>query len=84
MHESKDNTAVRVTDSVSVSPEVKSRNGAYGHRQFNSAELQNIFREVTEALRSMRYGSILLTVHEGQVVEVSKTMRLRTKPPARG
>lgn len=46
-----------------------------------SPELQALFREITEALRSTRYGSIVLTVHEGEVVEVVQTVRRRRRAP---
>jgi hypothetical protein len=35
-------------------------------------------REITEGIRSIRYGSILLVVHDGRLVEVTKTVRIRT------
>ncbi len=47
-------------------------------------ELQNILKEISKALKTLRYGSIVLTVHEGQVVELSKTVRLRTRAVNRG
>jgi len=34
-------------------------------------------REIVSGLQTIRYGSILLTVHEGQVVEISTTVRIR-------
>jgi hypothetical protein len=40
---------------------------------------QNVLLEIAKALKSLRYGTIVLTVHEGEVVELSKTVRLRTK-----
>ncbi|MFZ0687501.1 MAG: YezD family protein [Terriglobales bacterium] len=39
-----------------------------------------MFAEILRALKTMRYGSIVLTVHDGHMVELSKTVRLRTKP----
>jgi hypothetical protein len=36
--------------------------------------------QLIEALRSLRYGSLLLTVHDGQLVEIQKTEKIRTKP----
>ena len=38
---------------------------------------KELIREVILALRTMQYGSILLTVHDGQLVEVSKNIRIR-------
>jgi hypothetical protein len=34
-------------------------------------------REIVNGLQTIRYGSILLTVHEGQVVEISTTVKIR-------
>jgi hypothetical protein len=45
-----------------------------------SIEERLVFSEIARALKTMRYGSILLTVHDGHLVELSKTVRLRTKP----
>jgi hypothetical protein len=37
-----------------------------------------ILRELAEGIRAIRYGSIVLVVHDGRLVEVTKTVRLRT------
>ncbi|MGA2654303.1 MAG: YezD family protein [Terracidiphilus sp.] len=37
-------------------------------------------RVVAEALRSIRYGSVVLTIHEGRLVELTKTVRSRLNP----
>jgi hypothetical protein len=34
-------------------------------------------RELVQSLRTIRYGSIVLVMHEGRLVEVSKTVRIR-------
>jgi hypothetical protein len=39
---------------------------------------QELFTEIVHALRSIRYGSIVLTVHEGRLVEIQKTERIRS------
>jgi hypothetical protein len=36
-----------------------------------------ILRELTEGIRSIGYGSIVLVVHAGRLVEVTKTERIR-------
>jgi hypothetical protein len=36
-----------------------------------------LLRELVRALRTVRYGSITLTLHEGRVVEIHKTERIR-------
>lgn len=38
---------------------------------------QRVFRELARTLRSMRFGSVLLTVHEGRVVEIHRTEKIR-------
>ena len=40
-------------------------------------EQKELLNEVLRALRGMRFGSILLTVHDGRVVEVQRTERFR-------
>jgi len=42
-----------------------------------SANERELLSEMIRALRSIRYGSVVLTVHEGRVVEVNKTERIR-------
>jgi|HubBroStandDraft_1064217.scaffolds.fasta_scaffold302862_2 hypothetical protein len=50
----------------------------------NSATIENLSEqerslldEVVRRLRTIRYGSISLTVHDGRVVEIHKTEKLR-------
>ena len=38
---------------------------------------RELLREVALALRSIRYGSVVLTVHDGHIVEINKTERIR-------
>lgn len=38
---------------------------------------RELLREVALALRSIRYGSVVLTVHDGRIVELNKTERIR-------
>ena len=38
-----------------------------------------ILRLIRDTLRSVRYGSVLLTLHDGQVVELQKTEKIRAK-----
>jgi hypothetical protein len=37
-----------------------------------------ILRELAESIKTIRYGSINLVVHDGRLVEVTKTVRIRT------
>jgi hypothetical protein len=45
-----------------------------------SASERELLRELALAVRGIRYGSVLLTIHEGRIVELSKTERLRKNP----
>jgi hypothetical protein len=47
-----------------------------------SKEERDLLRELVCALRSIRYGSIALTVHDGRLVEIHKTEKIRRKPLA--
>src|SRR5580704_15062760 len=40
-------------------------------------EEKDLLRQLIQDLRSIRYGSIVLVLHEGRLVEVSKTIRVR-------
>lgn len=42
-----------------------------------SASERELLREVALALRGIRYGSVVLTVHDGCIVELNKTERIR-------
>ena len=38
-----------------------------------------LLHELIVALRSLRYGSVSLTVHDGHLVEIQKTEKIRPK-----
>jgi len=38
---------------------------------------RELLKEVALALRSIRYGSVTLMVHDGRIVELNKTERVR-------
>jgi hypothetical protein len=42
-----------------------------------SADERGLLREVIRALRSLRYGSVNLTVHDGRLVEIQKIEKIR-------
>jgi hypothetical protein len=44
---------------------------------------RELFHELARAVRTIAYGSIVLTIHEGRLVEISKTIRLRKSQPSR-
>ncbi len=43
---------------------------------FSPAE-RELLADVVRALRGLRYGTVTLTVHEGRLVEIQKTERIR-------
>lgn len=45
-----------------------------------STNERELLREVALALRGIRYGSVVLTVHDGRIVELNKTERIRKRP----
>jgi hypothetical protein len=44
--------------------------------EFSESE-RDLLKELAAAIRGIRYGSVVLTIHEGRLVEVSKTERIR-------
>jgi hypothetical protein len=56
----------------------------------NAAELEaaltesgpEIIRELIHGLRTIRYGSIVLTLHDGRLVELNKTVKIRPRGPS--
>lgn len=42
-----------------------------------SANEVELLCELIRALRSIRYGSVVLTVHDGRLVEIHKTEKIR-------
>jgi len=42
-----------------------------------SAHERELLQEILRALRVIRYGSVVLTVHDGNIVEIQKTERIR-------
>lgn len=55
-----------------------------GGAEFQSAgplsqEERELVNELVRALRTIRFGSIALTVHDGRLVEIQKTEKIRRK-----
>ena len=44
--------------------------------EFSESE-RDLLKELTVAIRGIRYGSVVLTIHDGRLVELSKTERIR-------
>ena len=53
---------------------------AYESERELSASERELLKELALAVRGIRYGSVLLTIHEGRIVEMSKTERVRRNP----
>ena len=49
---------------------------------FLRPEEKELLRELIQDLRTIRYGSILLVMHDGRLVEISKTVRTRKSSPS--
>jgi hypothetical protein len=47
-----------------------------------SSEERELLSEVVRAVRSIRFGSVGLTIHEGKLVEIQKIEKIRRKTPA--
>jgi hypothetical protein len=43
--------------------------------------LAEVLRMVGEALNDLRYGEVVIQVHNGQVVQIDRTDKLRPNPP---
>jgi hypothetical protein len=46
-------------------------------REELSTSERELLSELLQALRTIRYGSVVLTVHDGRIVEIQKTERIR-------
>jgi hypothetical protein len=44
-----------------------------------SREERDLIQDLLEALRTIRYGSIALTIHDGKLIEIQKTEKIRRK-----
>ncbi|MGD0963541.1 MAG: DUF2292 domain-containing protein [Candidatus Acidiferrales bacterium] len=70
-----------IQESLAQSPRIASDS--------SSAELEaalmksgpEAIRELIHGLQTIRYGSIVLTVHDGRLVEITKTMKVRPSVP---
>ena len=47
-----------------------------------AADEIELLRDVIRALRTLRYGSVNLTVHDGHLVEIQKVEKIRIAPKA--
>jgi hypothetical protein len=44
-----------------------------------SREERDLIHDLLEALRTIRYGSIVLTIHDSKLIEIQKTEKIRRK-----
>jgi hypothetical protein len=63
-----------------IQEDLSSRPGLY--KDSTESELE-LLEEIVQALRAIRYGSVTVTVHDGRIVEVQKTERIRKSPAKR-
>ena len=42
---------------------------------------QPVLRELVKLLRGIRFGTVVLTVHDGRVVEIHRTEKIRVPSP---
>ena len=47
----------------------------------SSEQEQPVLRELIRTLRGIRYGSVVLTVHDGRIVEIHRTEKIRMASP---
>jgi hypothetical protein len=52
-------------------------------RSVESQDEASILREVQNALRDLRFGSVEITVHNGQVVQIERKEKIRLQPPGK-
>lgn len=43
---------------------------------------QEVLSYIEAAIASLRYGTLALTIHDGRVVQIERTEKLRLDPPA--
>ncbi len=53
-----------------------------GPEESLNADERALLSEIVRALRTIRYGSVVLTMHDGRLGEIHKTERIRTNPTA--
>lgn len=53
-------------------------------RSVEGQDEAGILREISAALQGLRFGSVEITVHNGQVVQIERKEKFRLQPPAPG
>ncbi|WP_375740894.1 sulfur starvation response protein OscA [Pseudomonas boanensis] len=51
-------------------------------RSLEGQDEASILREIQSALNGLRFGSVEITVHNGQVVQIERKEKFRLQPPA--
>ena len=44
---------------------------------------QKVLAAITEALKSIQFGAVEITLHNGQVVQIERKEKIRFQPPTR-
>jgi hypothetical protein len=48
----------------------------------SDSELEETLRSLREALRELRFGTVTVVVHDGAIVQIDRTEKLRVTRPA--
>ncbi|MBT8769331.1 sulfur starvation response protein OscA [Metapseudomonas boanensis] len=51
-------------------------------RSLEGQDEASVLREIQSALNGLRFGSVEITVHNGQVVQIERKEKFRLQPPA--
>ncbi|MCY1286542.1 hypothetical protein D9M68_662290 [compost metagenome] len=51
-------------------------------RSLEGQDEASILREIQSALHGLRFGSVEITVHNGQVVQIERKEKFRLQPPS--
>lgn len=51
-------------------------------RHFEGQDDASILREIQAALRGLKFGSVEITVHNGQVVQIERKEKFRVQAPS--
>ena len=51
-------------------------------RSLEGQDEASILREIQSALNGLRFGSVEITLHNGQVVQIERKEKFRLQPPA--
>jgi hypothetical protein len=55
---------------------------SFTHVQEDEAELERMLASVRDALRELKYGTVTVVVHDGAIVQIDRTEKLRVPRPS--